>query len=144
MLSSGQDFGKKFVVSKHILKVYFKPSRKKPDLFFIFSTLLCPYPNENVPLLRPYFIPKTMLIIYFRLGINSPHTFFDMAEARKVNAGRHTTFSIKPFKVVTDETIGLTTLQRNCRFHDEIPDNMTLFNNYSMAACKFECILMIR
>ena len=90
-----------------------------------------------------YLFPYIFLI-HFRLGINSPHTFFDMAEARKVNAGRHTTFSIKPFKVVTDEDIGLAPLQRNCRFHDEIPDNMTLFNNYSMAACKFECILTIR
>ena len=67
-----------------------------------------------------------------------------MADARKVNAGRHTTFSIRPLEVVTDTTIGLTPLQRNCRFHDEIPDNMTLFNSYSMAACKFECMLTIR
>ena len=95
-------------------------------------------------LLLPYCIPKIMLIMHFRLGINSPQAFFDMTEARKVNAGRHTTFSIKPFKVATDEDIGLTPLQRNCRFHDEIPDNMTLFNGYSMAACKFECVLTIR
>ena len=31
-LSSGQDFGKKFIVSKHVLKVFFKPSRKNLDL----------------------------------------------------------------------------------------------------------------
>ena len=31
LLSSGQDFGKKSIVSKHILKVYSKPSRKNPD-----------------------------------------------------------------------------------------------------------------
>ena len=87
-----------------------------------------------------------MLIIHFRLGINSPQAFFDMTEARKVNAGRHTTFSIKPLKVGTDANTrsGLTPLQRNCRFHDEIPENMTLFNSYSMAACTFECILTIR
>ena len=87
-----------------------------------------------------------MLTIRFRLGINSPQAFFDMTEARKVNAGRHTTFSIKPLKVGTDANTksGLTPLQRNCRFHDEIPENMTLFNSYSMAACKFECILTIR
>ena len=40
-----------------------------------------------------------MLIIHFRLGINSPQAFFDMTEAGKVNAGRHTTFSIRPLKV---------------------------------------------
>ena len=32
LLSSGQDFGKKFLDSKHVLKVYFKPSRKKSGL----------------------------------------------------------------------------------------------------------------
>ena len=37
MLSSGQDFSKKFLDSKHVLKVYLKPSRKK--IFFSFLPL---------------------------------------------------------------------------------------------------------
>ena len=39
MLSSGQDFGKNFLDSKHVLKVYFKPSRKNPDFYFLFLPL---------------------------------------------------------------------------------------------------------
>ena len=38
MLSSGQDFGKKFLDSKHVLKVYLMPSRK---YFFISFLPLC-------------------------------------------------------------------------------------------------------
>ena len=35
MLSSGQDFGKTFLDSKHVLKVYFKPSRKNQKFLFL-------------------------------------------------------------------------------------------------------------
>ena len=35
LLSSGQDFGKNFLDSKHVLKVYFKPSRKNPYFLFL-------------------------------------------------------------------------------------------------------------
>ena len=82
----------------------------------------------------------------FRLGINPPGMFFDMTKASKLLPGHQTIFEIKPTKVITDKNLrhDLTPLQRNCRFSDEIPDNMTLFNNYSMAACKFECMLSIR
>ena len=32
---SGQDFGKNFIASKHVLKVCFKPSRKNPDFLYL-------------------------------------------------------------------------------------------------------------
>jgi hypothetical protein len=35
LLSSGQEFDKKFLDSKYVLKVYFKPSRKKKDFVFL-------------------------------------------------------------------------------------------------------------
>ena len=35
MLSSAQEFDKKFLDSKHVLKVYFKPSRKKKYFSFL-------------------------------------------------------------------------------------------------------------
>ena len=35
LLSSGQDFSKKFIHSKHVLKVYLKPSRKNPKISFL-------------------------------------------------------------------------------------------------------------
>ena len=82
----------------------------------------------------------------FRIGINPPGIFFDMFSATKLLPGHHTTFSIKPTKIVADESLRdtLSPLQRNCRFEDEMPNNMTLFTNYSMAACQFECMISIR
>jgi hypothetical protein len=35
LLSSGQEFDKTFLDSKHVLKVYFKPSRKNKDFVFL-------------------------------------------------------------------------------------------------------------
>ena len=40
MLSSGQEFNKKFLDSKHVLKVCFKPSMKNKDLYF-YQLLFC-------------------------------------------------------------------------------------------------------
>jgi hypothetical protein len=48
LLSSGREFDKKFLHSKHVLKVYFKPSRKNPDFGFI------PLPSMLVQLKNPY------------------------------------------------------------------------------------------
>jgi hypothetical protein len=48
LLSSGQEFDKKFLDSKHVLKVYFKPSRKNPDFGFL------PLPSKLVRLKNPY------------------------------------------------------------------------------------------
>ena len=50
MLSSGQDFDKNIFDSKHVLKVYFKPSRKNPDFIFL------PLPSKPVWLKNPYLI----------------------------------------------------------------------------------------
>jgi hypothetical protein len=35
LLSSGQEFDEKFLDSKHVLKVYFKPSRKNKDFVLL-------------------------------------------------------------------------------------------------------------
>ena len=48
LLSSGQEFDKKFLDSRHVLKVYLKPSRK--FFFSIFTTSLCAGPAPNPPL----------------------------------------------------------------------------------------------
>ena len=48
MLSSGQEFDEKFIDSKHVLKVYFKPSRKNQDFGFL------PLPSKLVRLTNPY------------------------------------------------------------------------------------------
>ena len=54
--------------------------------------------------------------------------------------------TVKPTKTIADSSIknSLTPQQRQCRFSDEIPDNMTLFKHYSKAACDFECRITIR
>jgi hypothetical protein len=50
LLSSGQEFDEKFLDSKHVLKVYFKPSRKNQDFGFL------PLPSKLVRLTNPYLI----------------------------------------------------------------------------------------
>ena len=50
MFSSGQEFDEKFLDSKHVLKVYFKPSRKNQDFGFL------PLPSKLVRLTNPYLI----------------------------------------------------------------------------------------
>ena len=53
-----------------------------------------------------------------------------------------TVLTIKPVRVVSDENVktSVEPLSRNCRFNDEIPENMTLFKSYSMVGCRFECM----
>ena len=54
--------------------------------------------------------------------------------------------TVKPTKTLADSSIenSLTPQQRQCRFGNEMPDNMTLFKHYSKAACDFECRVSIR
>ena len=54
--------------------------------------------------------------------------------------------TVKPTEIEANGDIKheLTPLERNCRFSDELPDNMTLFANYSLEGCKFECMVSIR
>ena len=72
--------------------------------------------------------------------------FFDMMYASKLYPGYNEIFSIRPTQIDVDDHLrhDLTPSERNCRFHDEMPNNMTLFKNYSMAGCQFECMLSIR
>ena len=46
--SSGQEFDEKFLKSKHVLKVFFKPSRKNKD--FIFTSFYFACLAEDSPL----------------------------------------------------------------------------------------------
>ena len=87
-----------------------------------------------------------LYIDFFRVGINPPGMFFDMLSASKVYPGYHKIFSVRPTQVDVDKPLrhDLTVKERHCRFHDEMPNNMTLFKNYSRAACQFECMLSIR
>ena len=84
--------------------------------------------------------------ICFRIGINEPNNFFDMSYMTELMPGHTNYFTIKPIATIADDGMKdkLSPHQRNCRFSDEMPQNMTLFKNYSKAACMFECLIMIR
>jgi hypothetical protein len=53
---SGQDFDKKILDSKHVLKLYFKSSRKNPDFLFL------PLPSELVWLKIHHLMKESILI----------------------------------------------------------------------------------
>ena len=59
LLSSGQDFGKKFLDSKHVLKVYFKPRRKNQKKIFL------PLPSVPVWLNICYLSRNTKTFFWF-------------------------------------------------------------------------------
>ena len=54
LLSSGQDFNKKFLDSKHGLKVYFKPSRKNQNFLFL------PLPSKLASLKNDHLTQKSI------------------------------------------------------------------------------------
>ena len=64
----------------------------------------------------------------------------------RIEPGFLNQFTIKPTEISANDNLKqtLTPLERNCRFKDEMPSNMTLFQHYSMAACQFECMVTIR
>ena len=71
LLSSGQDFLKKNLCSKHVLKVYFKPSRKNQDFGFL------PLPSKLVRLTNPYLNENLTTFLYTLLWdtlyLQTPH-----------------------------------------------------------------------
>ena len=80
----------------------------------------------------------------FRMGINEPRNFFDMSFMTELVPGFSNYFTIKPTGTDADSNIeDISPLHRNCRFGNEMPDNMTLFKTYSKAACQFECMIDI-
>ena len=80
----------------------------------------------------------------FWIGINTANTFFDMSVAPTiVPQGYKTIITVKPTSVVSDKPDLETSLEpkeRRCRFGYEIPQNMSLFSEYTMAGCRFECM----
>ena len=86
-----------------------------------------------------------VLKFYFRIGVNEPKNFFDMSYMTELVPGYQNFFTVKATKTIASSDIKdtLTPLERSCRFPDEMPMNMTLFNSYSKAACKFECMISI-
>ena len=62
-----------------------------------------------------------------------------------IQRGFKALLKVKPLQVVSDEDIrGLTISDRNCRFDDELPEDMVLFQKYSPTGCRFECMFQFR
>ena len=80
----------------------------------------------------------------YRIGIYEPRNFFDVNFMTELVPGYINEITIKPTKTDASKDIeDVSPLRRNCRFSHELPKNMTLFKNYSMAACQFECMINV-
>ena len=79
----------------------------------------------------------------FWIGINAKNDFFDMISSPIVlRQGYKTVITVKPAFVDSDTNLleAVKPVDRKCRYDVEVPENMTMFKKYSMAACKFECM----
>ena len=78
--------------------------------------------------------------IFFSL--NKKNEAFDMMSASsEILKGYKTIITVKPTLFNSDDNLQHLALKvRKCRFEKEIPENMTLFKNYSYSSCKFECM----
>ena len=82
------------------------------------------------------------------MGTSAAEEFFDidMAYDAEVQSGYKTIIKVYPSVMKMDPELK-TKIQiekRNCRFSDEIPENMTMFTTYSASACKFDCMMRYR
>ena len=80
--------------------------------------------------------------VHCRLGITSPDEFFDIGqEYIHIQPGTINVIRVKPSQLVsTDDIKSVSIAARNCRFEDEIPENMTMFQSYLRKACLFDCM----
>ena len=64
----------------------------------------------------------------------------------EIQAGYKTIIKVNPsiMKMDPDLKSKLSIAKRSCRFSDEIPENMTMFNKYSLSACRFDCMMKFR
>ena len=84
--------------------------------------------------------------IHFRLAINSPDEFFDIGqEYIHIQPGTINVIRVKPSQLVSsDDVKSVNIAARKCRFEDEIPENMTMFQSYSRKACLYDCMFQYR
>ena len=63
-----------------------------------------------------------------------------------IQSGYKTIIKVNPSIIKMDPDLKgkLDIGKRNCRFSDEIPENMTMFNKYSLSACRFDCMMKYR
>ena len=87
-----------------------------------------------------------MMKYHFRIGISNSDSFIDVnVNPTLVQRGFKTLIKVQPSVTISDNGIkDLTIEDRQCRFQDEIPEDMTLFQKYSPAACRFECMYHFR
>ena len=89
-----------------------------------------------------------MNFLIFRVGVSAAEEFFDIDMGYDVEIQNGYINIIKMYPSVMKMDPELKTKieihKRNCRFSDEIPQNMTMFNQYSASACKFDCMMRYR
>ena len=83
---------------------------------------------------------------YFRAGVSNGQGFLDVnLNPITLSRGYKTTISVHPTSIISEEGIrSLSIEKRNCRFEDEVPDEMNLFKKYTPSACRFQCMLDFR
>lgn len=79
----------------------------------------------------------------FVIGINNADDAFNMrAEVVKAEIGKLTEILVTPTQYLASSNIRPLDLEiRQCRFRDEVQENMTIFKYYTQSACQFECLL---
>ena len=87
-----------------------------------------------------------MIKSHFRIGISNSDSFIDInVNPTTVQRGFKTLIKVQPSATVSDNGIkDLSIEDRKCRFHDEMPKDMSLFQKYSPATCRFECMYHFR
>ena len=87
-----------------------------------------------------------LFLSHFRIGISSPHDYFDVfSNPVIVQRGYKTVVKIKPTTMTSDSNIvNLDIYKRRCVADGEMPNQLKLFKEYSAAACKFECMYKFR
>ena len=80
-----------------------------------------------------------------RIAIGESKNMFNAFFMKELVPGFVNEFTIKPTKTKANRNIkNVSPLHRNCRFDDELPEDMVLFQKYSPTGCRFECMFQFR
>ncbi len=79
----------------------------------------------------------------FQVSFNQNSDFFsNLANGFILNPGFRTMVTITPtMHVTTDDFRELSIEERKCRYTNELPDNWSLFKNYTQKSCQFLCMI---
>ena len=86
------------------------------------------------------------MVGYFSVSINTPDEFYNVLQnSIDVEAGTEMLIRVKPVQLISEDSIRSEPIeQRKCRFENEVPKDMPLFQIYSRNACLFNCMYQFR